>query len=48
MTAIHRRGRDAWTPPRPTIAQQVAKRGPIMPMPQPPRGALGRFLGRFL
>lgn len=48
MTAIHRRGRDAWTPPRPTVAQQVAKRGPIMPMVQKKRGIIAQIIGRDL
>lgn len=32
MNIIHRRGPDAWTPSKPTVAQQIAKRGPILPM----------------
>ena len=55
MTRIHRRGPDNWTPPRPTMIQRAAVRGPILPMdapipkspPGPPRpGLIFRLLRR--
>ncbi len=41
----HTRGPNNWTPPRPTVAQQIRKRGPILPMSEERPGLFRRLLG---
>lgn len=41
----HTRGPNNWTPPRPTVAQQIRKRGPVLPMIGEPRSLFERLLG---